>query len=93
MSNSNIVIKSNQIKIRDDPYIQSIRSSIIIGYNHDMNYPTGSFNFNSLNDMIKTKNITAAEIRKVVGPIKLYNNPPTISPIMLARLPILLPTP
>ena len=49
---------------------------LVIGYINERNYRTGTFVFNSLNDMIKTMNITAAEIRKVVGPIKLYNNPP-----------------
>jgi hypothetical protein len=38
--------------------------------------------FNSRKDMIKTKNITAELIRKVVAPIKLYNNPPIISPVI-----------
>ena len=37
--------------------------------------------------------MTAAEIRKVVGPYKLYNIPPNTKPIMLAKLPMLLPTP
>ncbi|HKR73308.1 MAG TPA: hypothetical protein VJR94_04265 [Candidatus Nitrosocosmicus sp.] len=39
---------------------------------------------------MNTANITTAEMIKVVVPIKLYSKPPTINPIMLARLPILL---
>lgn len=34
-----------------------------------------------------------ALIRKVVPPIKLYKNPPIVSPMILARLPKLLATP
>jgi hypothetical protein len=37
--------------------------------------------------------IITAEIKKVVEPIELYNNPPIINPIILAKLPILLATP
>ena len=66
---------------------------LVIGYINERNYRTGTFVFNSLNDIIKTMNMTTAETRKVVGPIRLYNNPPTINPIILARLPMLLPTP
>jgi len=43
--------------------------------------------------MIETMNMTPAQIRKVVTPIKLYNNPPIISPIILARPPKLLAMP
>ena len=49
--------------------------------------------FNSRKDMIKTTKMTPALIRKVVTPIELYNNPPNISRIILARLPKLLATP
>ncbi len=38
-------------------------------------------------------NIIPALIRKVVSPIKLYKRPPTVNPIMLARLEKLLATP
>jgi hypothetical protein len=43
--------------------------------------------FNSLKDMIKTANITAALIRNVAAPRKWYKNPPTVNPIILAKLP------
>ncbi len=38
-------------------------------------------------------NITAALIRKVVNPIRLYKMPPVVNPIIFARLAKLLATP
>jgi hypothetical protein len=37
--------------------------------------------------MTKTANITPALIRKVATPIELYENPPKVSPTILARPP------
>ncbi len=43
--------------------------------------------------MIKTVNITPELIRKVVAPNILYKSPPTVSPIILAKLSKLFATP
>ena len=43
--------------------------------------------------MIKITNMITALIRNVAPPIKLYKNPPIVSPTILARLPKLLVTP
>jgi hypothetical protein len=48
---------------------------------------------NSRKDITKTENITAALIRKVAPPIKLYKTPPAINPMILAKPPTLPATP
>ena len=49
--------------------------------------------FSNRKDMTKTANITPALIRKVATPIELYENPPKVSPTILARPPKLPATP
>ena len=49
--------------------------------------------FKSFTDITATKNIIPALIRKVAAPRRLYNKPPAINPIILAKLPKLPATP
>ena len=51
------------------------------------------YDLNSRKDITKTENITAALIRNVAPPIKLYKTPPAIDPMILAKPPTLPATP